>query len=61
MSRITTYFRDIRNEFTQITWPDRQTAIRLTLLVVAFSAVFAAFLGAVDYLFGSAIRALIIS
>lgn len=61
MSRITTYFRDIRNEFTQITWPDRRTAVRLTLLVVAFSAVFAAFLGAIDYVFGAGIRALILS
>lgn len=61
MSKITNYFRDIRGEFSQITWPNRQTALRLTLTVIAFSAVFAVFLGAVDYLFGEIVRKLIAS
>lgn len=61
MSKITTYFRDLRHEFAQITWPDRRTAIRLTLIVVIFSAVFAVFLGGIDYLFGEGVRYLILS
>ena len=61
MSKITSYFKGIRAEFTQITWPDRATAIRLTIVVVVFSAIFAAFLGVIDYLFGEAIRVLILS
>ena len=59
MSKITSYFRDVRSEFGQITWPSRQAAVRLTVVVVIFSAIFAAFLGAVDYVFGAAVRALI--
>lgn len=61
MTRILRYFRDIRSEFSQITWPDRRTAIRLAIVVIIFSAVFAAFLGGVDYLFGEGVRKLILS
>ncbi len=61
MRSIINYFRDIRGEFSKITWPDRQTAFRLTLAVVIYSAIFAAFLGGLDYVFGEAIRKLIIS
>lgn len=59
MNKIAGYFRDVRSEFGQITWPSRAAAVRLTIVVIVFSAVFAAFLGAVDYAFGEAIRALI--
>jgi preprotein translocase subunit SecE len=61
MKKTTTYFRDLKAEFSQITWPDRKTAIRLTAVVIIFSAAFAAFLGAVDYLFGEGVRKLILS
>ncbi len=61
MSKIINYFKDIRSEFFQITWPARAVAIRLTLVVVVFSAVVAAFLGLVDYGFGEAIRKFILS
>lgn len=61
MRKIINYFRDIRGEFSQITWPDRQTALRLTAAVVIFSAIFAGFLGAVDYFFEMGVRKLIFS
>lgn len=61
MSKITAYIKGVRSELTQITWPDRATAIRLTLIVVVFTAIFAAFLGGVDYLFGEAVRKFILS
>lgn len=61
MSKATTYFRDLKAEFTQITWPDRRTAVRLTITVIIFSAIFAAFLGGIDYLFGEGVRKLILS
>lgn len=60
MSKIFTYFRDLKAEFSQITWPDRRTAVRLTVVVIIFSAVFAVFLGGIDYLFGEAIRKLLV-
>lgn len=59
MNKINGFFRGIRAEFTQITWPARNEAIRLTIMVVLFSAVFAVFLGVVDYAFGEAIKSLI--
>lgn len=61
MQKITAYIKDIRAEFFHITWPDRATAIRLTLIVVVFTAAVAVFLGGVDYLFGEAVRKFIIN
>lgn len=43
------YFIDSWNELRQVTWPNRATAWRLTLVVVIFSAVFAGTLAALDY------------
>lgn len=60
MSKITSYFRDVRGEFSQVTWPPRNEALRLTIVVVLFAIGFAIFLGAIDYLFGEAIRSLLL-
>jgi preprotein translocase SecE subunit len=59
MNKIRTFVRETRAEFSQITWPPRNEAIRLTFMVVLFSAVFAVFLGAIDYFFGEAIKSVI--
>lgn len=42
---------DLRAEWRKITWPDRETTRKLTLLVVALAAVLGLILGAVDALF----------
>ncbi len=42
---------DIRAEVKKITWPDRETTRKLTILVIALSAALGALLGAVDALF----------
>lgn len=59
MSKISNFVRGTRAEFSQITWPPRSEAFRLTLMVILFTAVFAVFLGVVDYLFGEAIKTII--
>jgi preprotein translocase SecE subunit len=61
MKKITGFIRDIRAEFTHITWPVRNEALRLTILVIVFSAIFALFLGAVDYFFSEGLRSFILS
>ena len=61
MKKITGYFRDVRGEFSQITWPARNEALRLTGMVILFSAVFAVFLGAVDYAFGEIVKSILFS
>ena len=47
---ITEYFRQTRAELRKVTWPTRRETLRLTGIVLAVTAVMAAFLGLVDYL-----------
>jgi preprotein translocase subunit SecE len=42
------YLRETRGELRKVTWPTRDEAMRLTAIVLAFTAVFAIFLGLVD-------------
>ncbi len=46
-------------ELGKVTWPTRRQAWRLTLMVIAFSAVFAIILGALDYVFSGLLQKLI--
>jgi len=59
MNKITAYVRETRGEFSKITWPARNEAVRLTLMVVLFTAIFAVFLGAVDYAFGEVVKTIL--
>jgi preprotein translocase subunit SecE len=40
-----------RQEFKRVNWPTRQETIRLTLIVIGISLLFAAFLGILDMVF----------
>lgn len=40
---------DTRAELRRVTWPDRETTMRLTMLVVAVAAVMGAALGGLDF------------
>ena len=48
---IVRYLRETRAELRKVTWPSREEAINLTVIVVAVTVAMAAFLGVVDYLF----------
>ncbi len=39
------FISEVFNELTRVTWPDRQTAFRLTVLVIGVAAVMGVFLG----------------
>jgi len=43
--------RDIVGELRKVTWPTRQEATRLTILVIAVSLAMGLLLGAVDLIF----------
>lgn len=49
MSRFFQFFRDVRVEVGKVIWPSRQDTLRYTLLVIGFSLVLAAILGAADF------------
>ena len=46
------FFGEVIGELKRVTWPTRQEAMRLTLMVIAVSAVIGAFLGAADIVYG---------
>lgn len=54
------YLRETRGELRKVTWPTREEAWRLTLVVMAVSALMAIFLGVIlDAAFSNAIEFLI--
>ncbi|HVQ44783.1 MAG TPA: preprotein translocase subunit SecE [Candidatus Saccharimonadia bacterium] len=54
------YIKASRIELTKVTWPSRRNTARLTLLVIAFSLVFAAFLGGLDVIFSALVQKIIV-
>jgi preprotein translocase subunit SecE len=45
------YFRETRVELGKVSWPSRQEAINLTLIVLAVTTGMAIFLGSMDWVF----------
>jgi preprotein translocase subunit SecE len=57
--RVAEYLRDTRGELRKVSWPTRQQATNLTLIVLAVTVAMAIFLGAVDFLFASLISLIV--
>jgi preprotein translocase subunit SecE len=54
------YFRETRGELRKVTWPTREEAWRLTLIVLAVSAAMAIFLGVIlDATFSNLVQFLV--
>ena len=45
------FIADVRAEVKKITWPDRETTRKLTILVIGLSVVLGVLLGAIDAIF----------
>lgn len=57
---IVRYVRETRGELRKVTWPTREEAWRLTLVVIGVSAAMAIFLGVIlDAAFSNAIQLLV--
>jgi preprotein translocase SecE subunit len=50
MNKIKQYFKDSIQEFNSVTWPTRNKAIRISMIVFVFMIVSAVILGLVDML-----------
>lgn len=50
MNAITTFINESLEELRHVRWPTRQQAIRLSIIVIGFCLVTAAFFGAVDFI-----------
>ena len=46
-----TYLREVRDELGKVSWPSRQQATNLTLVVIGGSLLVGLYVGGLDYLF----------
>jgi len=51
-NRVQRYYRETMGELRKVTWPTRQEATNLTIVVLIVIAAMSAFLGLLDYIFG---------
>jgi preprotein translocase subunit SecE len=57
---IIAYFREARAELVKVNWPDRRSALQMTLTVVVFSIAISVFIAGLDYVFSTALQRLIL-
>ncbi|MDE2311630.1 MAG: preprotein translocase subunit SecE [Patescibacteria group bacterium] len=43
------FFSEVRTELSKVVWPTRAETVKYTLIVIVFSLIIAAILGAFDY------------
>ena len=60
MNRLFDYLRESRAEMAKVNWPNRATTIRLTVVVIVFSAVVTALIGSLDYFFSLGLQHIIL-
>jgi len=53
------YFKETRAELRKVTWPTREEAMRLTLVVIVTILVMAVILGLLDYIYAKLIDLII--
>lgn len=51
VKKITDYLAEVKYELTRVTWPKKQDIARLTLTVLAISAMVGVFVGGLDFIF----------
>ena len=59
MNHVFTYLQEAIEELRHVRWPTRQQAVRFSIVVIAFTAVSAAFFGLVDFLLSEILKALL--
>lgn len=50
---VKSYVKGSLQELSKVTWPTKNQAVRLTIIVLVFCVVIATFLGFIDYLFSA--------
>lgn len=53
------FLKEVRTELSKVTWPNRATVVKLTLVVIGVSVAVAIYLGGLDYIFAKAIESLL--
>lgn len=60
MNRFFDYLRESRAELAKVNWPNRATTIRLTIVVIVFSAIVTAMIGSIDFVFSQILQRIIL-
>lgn len=60
MKRFLAYLRESRVELGKVDWPTRRQAARLTIIVVIFSIIFAAFIAGIDFVFSELLQKVVL-
>ena len=47
-NKLTNFIKDVRTEFSKVSWPTRKDLVNSTGVVLVFSAIFAVFIGIFD-------------
>lgn len=53
------YIREVRQELTQVSWPNRQQTWDMTLVVLFASLIVGLYIGGLDYVLSSALNLLL--
>ncbi len=59
MRALISYLKHVRDELQHVVWPSTHTAIAHTLVVILISAVIAALIGILDYIFSGVVSRII--
>ncbi len=59
LNKAVDFFNGVEVESKRVTWPSLKEAVRSTGAVVLISAILAAFLGLVDFLFSIAVKSIL--
>jgi preprotein translocase subunit SecE len=51
VNTVVSFFQEVRLELSKVVWPKRQEVVRLTLIVLAISVIFAGYTGGLDFIF----------
>lgn len=60
MKKVVTFISEVKAELVKVTWPKRDEVIRLTLVVIAISAIVAGFVGVLDFLFTKLLEVVVV-
>ncbi len=56
---VVTFVKEAREELKKVSWPDRQTTIRYTVIVIVASLFVGVIIGGIDYMFTLALEQII--
>ena len=60
MKRVLTFVSEVKLEVSKVTWPKRESVIKLTLIVFLVSGILGAYVGGIDFLFTKALALIVV-